>query len=63
MGRRLLAFMCGMLMGAALHALVAKSAPPAAPAATPGEARFAAKPDPRCAAHPVKMPCLSDSAP
>jgi predicted negative regulator of RcsB-dependent stress response len=67
---RLLALLCGVLLGAALRAgwerfqAPAAQAPPAQVAAQPAQAPDAAPPKSgtpaRCAGHPIKMPCLSD---
>jgi len=59
MTNRILAFACGLLAGLALHAVFLSSLPdPASVASAPAPQ---AQGVPRCAAHPVKMPCLFDA--
>jgi hypothetical protein len=59
MSIRLMLFVCGALLGGALHAVFA---PGAATAAHGGAQTAVSAPfgptDPRCAPHPLKMPCL-----
>lgn len=59
MSTRLLLFVCGVLLGSVLHAAFSPGAATAAHAgATPAPTARADLPDPRCAPHPLKMPCL-----
>lgn len=67
---RLLALLCGVLLGAALRAgwerfqAPAAQAPPAQVAAQPAQVHAAppshSETAPRCASRPIKMPCLAD---
>ena len=59
MTNRILAFACGLLAGLALHSVAVSqlSAPATAASASAPQAQGT----PRCAAHPVKMPCLFDA--
>ena len=52
MSKRIIAFVCGLLVGALLRVTLVQPEP-----AQPAAAAVASA---RCAAHPVKMPCLFD---
>ena len=59
MTNRILAFACGLLAGLALHAVFLSRLPDPATAASASAPQ--AQGTPRCAAHPIKMPCLLDA--
>jgi len=59
MTHRILAFACGLLAGLALHAMFPSWLPAAATVASAAAPQTQAAS--RCAAHPVKMPCLFDA--
>ena len=59
MSTRLMLFVCGVLLGSALHAVFVPGAATAAHAgAQTAASAQSGPPDPRCAPHPLKMPCL-----
>jgi hypothetical protein len=59
MRSRLLALVCGIVLGLLLRGAVVNG-DPVTPAAS-SRTQSAARSDPRCATHPVKMPCLFDT--
>jgi hypothetical protein len=63
MTSRILALICGILIGMVLHAAITSRTATSVPAGADAASASAPAQDSRCSTHAIKMPCLFDSGP